>query len=136
MSIDCDEFVNNVQLFFSFLKDEYGMIVIDKISRKNIFHSVRYENDHFLISISYECIENYFNVQLIRIINGKLSSYDDVVNSYSLDRLYALITPYVDNKKLYENTKLFDFHINNEIQKKILKSAKKLRICLQYIDML
>ncbi len=132
--ISGNSFVNSTKMFFSFLENEFGMKINEIIVNGNFFYAIRYSNDFFLVSISYENIENYFNVQLIRKIDGMFASFDDVNNSINLKRLYFLTLKRISKCELDKMNAEFDIHTNNNFEKMILESAKKLKTCLNNIN--
>lgn len=131
-----NEFINVAKHSFSFLKSEFGMETEKIIIRSNVFYAIRYSNSFILISISYENIDDYFNIQLIKKIYGKISHYDDLNNSMNLTSLNRLIMEKIKNDELVENQKKIILHTTDNFEKRILRDAIKLQFCLRNIDLI
>lgn len=133
--IDGKKYIETVKLFFSFLVTEFGFNLIKEIENGNAFYDVEYGDAKRVISISYENIENYLQLIIFKLKNGKLPNYDDKTHTLHLSEINKSILQRVDKKELDENNTLFDnFKTNNSLERKLLKSAKELRLGLKYWD--
>jgi len=87
------------------------------------------------VSISYENIEDYLLVIIFLLQNGKLPDYDDKTKTLHLNKINAQILSRIDKNEISLNNEYFDkFNPKYELKKKLLKSAKELRLCLKHYD--
>lgn len=133
--IDGKAYVEVIELYFSFLITEFGFQVVAKTLRGNVFYDVQYKYRNRIISISYENIEDYLQVILFMLHDGKLPHYDGKTKTLHLSWLNEVILPKVQMEQIISNNKAFSkFIVNNELEKMLLKSAKELRLCLLNFD--
>jgi hypothetical protein len=131
--IDGKIYIEIVKLFFSFLVNEFGFIQTKETENGNAFYDVEYKDVERVISISYENVEDYLQVIVFILKNGKLPDYDDKLYTLHLGELNKIILSKIDKKDIEENNILFnEVEANNSLERKLLKSAKELRLILKH----
>lgn len=129
------KYIEIVKLFFSFLITEFGFKLFDETENGNAFYDVEYSNGEKNISISYENIEDYLQVIVFKLKNGRLPNYDDKTHTLHLNELNKRILSRIDKNEIERNSKEFNkFDANDELEMKLLKSAKELRLALKHWD--
>lgn len=129
------EYVNTVKNYFEFLISEFRFRILEEKIRGNAFYDVQYIDSKRVISISYENIEDYLLVIIFILQNGKLPDYDNKTKTLHLNQLNAKILTNIDKKEINLNNEYFSkFHAIDELERKLLKSAKELRLCLIHFD--
>jgi hypothetical protein len=133
--IEGNKYVQTVRTIFSFLSEEYGITDTNENIRGNVFYDVQYQTPSKVISISYENIEDYLIVIVFKLKNGKLPDYDDKTHTLHLNAL---------NKIAFSNASPADVELNNQyfshikadtaFERKLLKSAKDLRLAMQFVE--
>jgi hypothetical protein len=132
--IKAEEYVGLVENYFSFLEKEFDFTIIERKKTSNSFYSVRYGNETRVISISYENIEDYFTVIIFILINGELPNYDDKSRTLHLDQFTKFISS-LNREEINQNNEYFkNFVATDELSKKILKSARELRLYLRELQ--
>jgi len=134
--IDGKEYTNTVKDYFSFLIDDFGFRIIEEKIRGNAFYEVQYSDLTKVVSVSYENIQDYFQVIVFMLQNGKLPDYDDKSKTLHLNNLNKLFRSKNRESDLGGNAYFEKFTIENSFERKILKSAKELRACLYHFDTL
>ncbi len=135
--IDGKQYIETVKLYFSFLINEFDFIQTNEIENGNAFYDVEYKNSERAISVSYENIEDYLQVIVFKLKNGKLPDYDDKSHTLHLDYLNKTIMPLISKSEINSNNKFFEkFEPNSNIEKKLLKTAKELRLCLKHYNLI
>ena len=130
-----EEFMTILKNYFKFLESEFDYQLTDSEIRGNAFYDIKYRNNNNVISISYENIEERLLVILF-ILNkdGSLPSYDKDQSTIHLSTLNNNFFPHVKKDDIVNNNLIFSkFYPKNVIEKKILKEAKELRLCLKYL---
>jgi len=126
-------YIEIVKDYFAFLKEEYNYTLIDEIIRGNAYYDVQYTDNLKVVSISYENIENYFQVIVFILQNGKLPNYDDKTRTLHLNKLNTSVLSKIDKIEVLLNNEYFaNFQVKDEFERKLLKSAKELRLCLKH----
>ena len=116
---------------FHFLYEEFDFQLSRTTNREGLFYDVEYKRNNTIISISYENREDYFQTILFIIKNGIMPDYDDKTSTIHLPVLVSKFFSELAPNDFEENNKFFSLiKTSTEIEKKILKSAKELRICL------
>lgn len=129
--IDGQEFINIVKKYFSFLISEFNFKIIEEKIRGNAFYDVQFKDSLRIISISYENIENYLLTTVFILENGQLPDYDDKTKTLHLNKLNAIAQSMVDRMDIELNAEKFSqIQANNDLERKLLKSAKDLRLVL------
>lgn len=124
-------YIETVKTYFDFLVTDFGFKVTEENIRSNAFYDIRYKNNVSIISISYENIEDYLQVIIFLLENGELPDYDDKTKTLHLNQINAKLLSKVDKSKISINNKYFQkFCAKEEWDRKLLKSAKELRLCL------
>jgi len=86
-----------------------------------------------IVSISYENIEDYFQVIIFKLQNGEIPNYDDETKTLHLNKLNKVILSKTEKNEFNLNNEYFSkFHTREKLQKEILKSAKELRLFLKH----
>ena len=86
-----------------------------------------------IVSISYENIEDYFQVIIFKLQNGEIPNYDDETKTLHLNKLNKAILSKTEKNEFNLNNEYFSkFHTREKLQKEILKSAKELRLFLKH----
>ena|SRR5689334_22314862 len=131
--IEASKYISTAKSYFNFLVIEFGFQLFKEKVRGNVFYDIQYRDDTRIVSISYENIEGYFQVIVFVLKNGELPEYDDKVNTLHLDKLNAKILSNIDKSEIVLNGRYFeDFQWHDEFEKKMLKCAKELRLCLKH----
>lgn len=133
--VDGKQYIEIVKEYYSFLITEFNLTVIDEKVRGNAFYDVQYGDETKIVSINYENIEDYFQVIIFRLKNGQIPDYDDKTNTLHLNKLNTAILSKVDRNEINLNNEYFaDLQAKNELERKLLKSAKELRLTLKHFD--
>lgn len=133
--IDGNVYLEIVESYFDFLQKDFGFKISEEKIRGNAFYDVQYRDTKKMISISYENIEDYFLVTVFILQAGRLPNYDDKSKTLHLNTLNNAVLPNLDQYVISQNNDYFShFHPSTDLQRKILKSAKELRLCLIYFD--
>lgn len=133
--IDGKKYIEIVKLFFSFLITEFSFNQTKEVENGNAFYDVEYRDGQRTISISYENIEDYLQVIVFKLKNGQLPDYDDKTHTLHLSELNKIILPKINKKEVEENNILFDkFETKDSLERKLMKSAKELRLSLKHWD--
>lgn len=129
------EFIEQTKKYNSFLVDEFDFIEFNITNREGLFYDVEYKKDGLLISISYENREDYLQVILFRLINGKKPEYDDKHMTIHLEKLNNALFKTLSSNNFKENEICFaSLNASSNIERKLLKAAKELRLCLKHPD--
>ncbi|MBP9718303.1 hypothetical protein KBD59_03335 [Candidatus Gracilibacteria bacterium] len=134
--IEGRKFIDKVKEYFSFLIDEFDFSIIDEQIQGNVFYKLKYKNEkrELAISINYENIEDYFQVIAFKLQNGKMPDYDDKTKTLHLNKLTELLFPKVSKNEIEANNEYFSkFEAKDELHRKLLKSAKELRLLLKHL---
>jgi hypothetical protein len=133
--IDGKLYVQKVKEYYSFLINEFRLSIINETVNGSAFYDVHYGDQTKAISISYENIEDYFQVTIFKLQNGQMPDYDDKTKTLHLNTLNAIILSQTDRNEIELNSTQFDkFQANNDIERKLLKSANELRLCLKHFN--
>ena len=133
--IDGKEYVRTVKEYFAFLEVEYNMRLSDEVVNGSFYYDVSYKDKVRAISISYENAEDYLQVIIFILHNNKLANYDDKTKTLHLNRLNSLVLSTANKSEIDLNNEYFlGFETENGLKKRILKSAKELRLCLQHFN--
>jgi len=133
--IEGKDYVDTVKKYYSFLNTEFNMSITDERVRGNAFYDIQYGDRTKIISINYENIEDYFQVTIFKLQNGKMPDYDDKTKTLHLNKLNVAVISRVDRSEFSLNNKYFaKFNAKDELERKLLKSAKELRLCLKHLS--
>jgi hypothetical protein len=128
-------YIATVKAYFDFLITEFGFKISEEKIRGNAFYDVQYKNKTRVVSISYENIEDYLLVIIFLLQNGELPDYDDKTKTLHLNKLNVQVLSRIDKNEVSLNNEYFDkFNPKSELEKKLLKSAKELRLCLKHFN--
>ena len=131
---DGTKYTRIVKMFFSFLITEFGFRLSKVTENGNAFYDVEYRDSSRAVFISYENIEDYLQVIVFKLKNGKLPDYDDETNTLHLNELNKRVISGIDMNEIERNSEEFKFDANAELERKLLKSAKELRLALKHWD--
>lgn len=135
--IEGKKYIEIVKTYFSFLVNEFDYQVYDEKIRGNAFYDLQYQdkNKNTIISIPYENIDDYLQVIIFILQNGELPNYDDKTKTIHLNILNARILSIVNKSEVSLNNKYFDnFTPQTELERKLLKGAKELRLCMNKLE--
>ncbi len=131
--IDGTKYIEIVKLFFSFMITEFGFRLSKETENGNAFYDVEYSDSGRVVSISYENIEDYLQVIVFKLKDGELPDYDDKTHTLHLNELNKMILFGIDKNEIKKNNEDFDkFDADDELERKLLKSAKELRLALKH----
>ena len=134
--VEGPEYVQAVRTMFSFLSEEYGLTDTSEKIRGNVFYDVQYQTPSKVISISYENIEDYLQVIVFKLKNGKLPDYDDKTQTLHLNALNKIAFSKASKTDIELNNQYFNHYIKADtaFERKLLKSAKDLRLAMQLVE--
>jgi hypothetical protein len=131
------EYIKVVKLFYSFLETEFGFKKVNETVNGNAFYDVEYRDTEKVISVSYENIEAHLEVIVFKLLNGKMPDYDDKSQTLHLNQLNKSLMSRVDKAEISSNAQYFMNHNpKDDLERKLLKGAKELRLCLKHFDQL
>jgi hypothetical protein len=129
------EYIEIVKEYYSFLVTEFKLSIINEKVRGNAFYDVQYGNKVRTVSINYENIEDYFQVTIFELQDGKMPDYDDTTKTLHLNKLNAAVLSKVDKNEMNLNNDYFTkFQPKSDIEMRLLKAAKELRLCLKHFN--
>ncbi len=129
------EYIEIVKLYYSFLETEFGFSKINETINGNAFYDVEFRDKERIISISYENIEDHLEVIVFLLQTGKMPEYDDKTKTLHLKQLNRLVMAKASKKEINLNAEYFaKYNATNELERKLLKEAKELRLCLKYFN--
>ena len=132
--IEGDQYLRLVGLFYSFLETEFHFKKVRETINGNAFYDVEYENENKIISVSYENLESHLEIIVFKLENGVRPSYDDKVRTIHLNVLNTSVISKVDKEELGINAEYFsEYTAKSEIERKLLKAAKELRLGLKHL---
>ena len=130
--IEGKEYISIVDLYYSFLKIEFRFRKTNEVINGNAYYNVEFTDKERNISIAYENIEDHLEVVVFILQNGKMPNYDDKTKTLHLKQLNKIVIANSNKEEIHSNAKYFaKFNVNNEIERKLLKEAKELRLCLK-----
>lgn len=130
--IDGKQYIDIIKEYYSFLVTECNLLVVNEKVRGNAFYDVQYGDKTKVISMNYENILDYFQVTIFKLQNGKMPDYDDKTKTLHLNKLNADVISKADKSEVDLNNKYFaQFNAKDELERKLLKSAKELRLYLK-----
>ncbi|RXK81424.1 hypothetical protein [Filimonas effusa] len=132
-----NQYIKTVEAYYIFLVTEFGFDVSGEKIRGNAFYDVQYKDGKRIVSISYENIEDYFLITIFLLQNGEMPDYDDKTKTLHLNKLNAQILSVVDKSEISLNNEcFFNFSPQDMLEKKLLKGARELRLCLRHFEKL
>jgi hypothetical protein len=135
MMVEDLEYLEAVKLYYSFLETEFGFSKINETINGNAFYDVEFKDKERIISISYENIEDHLEVIVFMLQNGKMPNYDDKTKTLHLKQLNRLVMAKASKEEINLNAEYFGkYHAKNELERKLLKEAKELRLCLKHFN--
>lgn len=129
------EYIETVKLYYSFLETEFGFKKKNETINGNAFYDVEFTDNEKIVSISYENIEDHLEVIVFMLKDGKMPDYDDKTKTLHLKQLNKLVMTKASKQEINANAEYFTNYIaKNELERKLLKEAKELRLCLKHFD--
>jgi len=129
------KYIETVKLYYSFLEAEFGFNQTNETINGNAFYDVEFKDKERIISISYENIEDHLEVIVFLLQNGKMPDYDDKTKTLHLKQLNRLVMAKVSKDEINLNAEYFaSYNAKNELERKLLKEAKELRLCLKHFN--
>lgn len=135
--IEGDKYIEIVKEYFGYLIIEFGFTISSEEISGNAFYDMQYTDSdkRRIVSISYENIEDYLQVIIFMLQSGELPDYDDKTKTLHLNSLNTQVLSSIDKREISLNSEYFEkFSPNDELEKKLLKSAKELRLCLKHFE--
>lgn len=130
--IEGKEYTETVKLFYSFLETEFGFNEVNETINGNAFYDVEFKDRERCVSVSYENVEGHLSVIVFMLQDGELPNYDDKTKTLHLNQLNRLVMGEVNKEEINLNTEYFaEYNAKNELERKLLKEAKELRLCLK-----
>ena len=130
--IESSAYIKVVNDYFGFLITEFNFKLLEEKVRGNAFYDVQYKDNSRVVSISYENIEDYLLVVVFMLQNGEMPDYDDTTKTLHLNQLNRLVMAKASKEEIILNAEYFDkYKAKNELERKLLKEAKELRLCLK-----
>lgn len=135
--IEGSQYITIVKSYFNFLITEFNFKIREEKLRGNAFYDVAYEDVNRIVSISYENIEDYFQVVIFMLKNGELPDYDDKTRTLHLNIINAQVLSSIERREIHMNNEFFlKFTPIDTLDRKLLKSAKELRLYLKRVKAL
>jgi hypothetical protein len=135
--IDSNEYIKKVKDYFEFLIRDFDFKLLEEKVRGNAFYDIQYKDNSRVVSISYENIEDYLLVIVFMLQNGDMPDYDDKTKTLHLKQLNRLIIAKASKEEINLNAEYFTkYNANNEFERKLLKEAKELRLCLKHFNII
>jgi len=129
------EYIETVKLYYSFLETEFGLSKVNETINGNAFYDVEFKDKERVISISYENIEDHLEVIVFMLQNGKMPDYDYKTKTLHLKQLNRLVMAKASKEEINLNAEYFaKYNAKNELERKLLKEAKELRLCLKHFN--
>ena len=133
--IEGEEYLNTVNKFYSFLETDFGFRKKNEVINGNVFYDVEYSDKKQIVSISYENISDHLEVIVFLLQNGEMPKYDDKTKTLHLKQLNRLVMAKASKEKINLNAEYFaKYNAENELERKLLKEAKELRLCLKHFN--
>jgi hypothetical protein len=133
--IEGNQYIETLKAYFNFLVTEFGFTISEEKIRGNAFYDLQYKDKVRVVSVSYENIEDYLQVIIFMLQNGRLPDYDDKTKTLHLNKLNATVISKADKSEINLNNEYFaKFNAKDELERKLLKSAKELRLCLKHFN--
>jgi hypothetical protein len=131
--IDGNEYIAIIKQFYSFLETEFDFKKKNEIINGNAFYDVEFNNKEKVVSISYENIEDHLEIIIFMLQDGKMPDYDDKTTTLHLSQLNRLVMEKASKEEINSNAGYFaKYNAKNEMEQKLLKGAKELRLCLKH----
>ncbi len=133
--VDELEYIKTVKLYYSFLESEFGFGNVNETINGNAFYDVEFKGEEKVISISYENLEDHLEVIVFLLNNGNMPDFDDKTKTLHLNQLNRLLLAKASIEEIKLNAEFFaKYNAKNELERKLLKEAKELRLCLNHLS--
>lgn len=128
--INEEQYFGVVTAYFSFLVTELGFNLSREYTNSSFFMMAEYRRGiELLVSIPYEQGNDYLDIMIFRLDNGREPHYDDLSRNLQLRRITDEILAGVSRNEKVANSKLFSqFHAGTDIEKRLLNAAKAMRL--------
>lgn len=131
--IDQQQFESAVKRYFNFLISEFNYLSTDTIANGNIFFDCEFHKGMETISISYEVIEGYCQIFLIKARKKVLASTVKYEKLENLKELKKRVFKKISEKLFLEAQRKFNqFSVDNKFDKLMLNQAKDLWVYLNF----
>jgi len=131
--IEGKKFIEIVKQYYSFLETEFNFKKVNEIINGNAFYDVEFKDKEKVVSISYENIENHLEIIIFILQEGQMPDYDDKTKTLHLSQMSAQVLSKIDRNEIHINNEFFvNINVEDELEKKLLKRAKELRLCLKH----
>jgi len=131
--IEGKDYIEIVKWFYSFLEIEFGFKKENETINGNVFYDIEFKDKEKIVSISYENIENHLEIVVFMLQNGRMPNYDDKTKTLHLKHLNGIIMAKINKDDINNNAAYFaKYNTKNEIEQKLLKGAKELRLYLKH----
>ena len=119
------------------MANEFNITEIKEKTNGSAFYDIQYITKTKVISVSYENIEDYFQVIVFKLQDGQMPNYDDKIHTLHSNYLNKLIAEKVTPEDFKLNNESFsNFKPKNEFERNALKSSKDLRLALKLLPTL
>jgi hypothetical protein len=133
--IEGKEYIDIVRQFYFFLEEEFSFKEANTAVNGNAFYDIEFRNNEKAVSISYENIEDHLEIVVFILQSGKMPNYDDKTKTLHLKQFNMMILAKVNKDEINSNAEYFShYNVNNNIEQKLLKGAKELRLCLKHFN--
>lgn len=133
--IEGEEYIKAVKQFYSFIETEFGFSKVAETINGNAFYDIEFKDKDRVISISYENIEEHLEVIVFLLHNGETPNYGDKTRTLHLKHFNRSVMAKVSKEEFNLNAAYFaKYNAKNEIERKLLKEAKELRLCLKHFN--
>jgi hypothetical protein len=114
--INGKEYIETVKEYYSFLTTEFNLPLLNEKIIGNVFYDVQYGDITKTISISFENIEDYFQVIIFKLQNGLMPNYDDKTKTLHLNKLNAIVLSKIDRSEINLNNEYFGKFQTNQLR--------------------
>lgn len=126
-----------VKEFYEFLVSEFNMDLFKETENGNTFYDIEYKDEENIVSVSLENVESHLQVIIFKLENNQIPDYDDKNKTLHLTKLNHKILKNLSSEDFKKNNIHFQsMKVNNETERKLLKSAKDLRLCLHNLSLI
>ncbi|MCC2545499.1 hypothetical protein LJY25_03515 [Hymenobacter sp. BT175] len=135
--VEAQVFLRAAKTYFAFLVSEFAFAELSETVRSVVFYELQYRNAAQVVSISFENLEDYLQITVFQLVNQQLPDYNDSHHTYHLHTLNHALSKLVGPDDWQENQRFFEeFKPEGTVERRLLKAAKELRVCLTHFDRL
>jgi len=100
-----------------------------------VFYDLQYRSEKQVVSVSYENIEDHLLVIVYQLVKQQFPDYDDKQHTLHLHVLNHAVNAIVGQANWEENWLHFrGLKAEGTVERRLLKSAKELRLCLTHFN--